>query len=183
MKTTYEAIDKVVDNILKYISIMCMAFLFVILIFNVFFRLVPILSLVPTFSMGWFDEIVELLFAWLIMTASSYLCKHGEHFRVDIIQMQLKGKRSLYILETVIDLITLVFYVGLMFYGYRLAAQAVQTTPVLMMQKKWMYSCIPINALLMVIFTLMRLCVHVRNAVHFEPDSEEQENTSPEVTE
>lgn len=79
---------------------------------NVFFRWVPILSLIPSFSMGWFDEIVEMLFAWLVFCASSLLCKNRDHFKVDLLQMHMQGRRSVYLLEFIINLATLVFFCG-----------------------------------------------------------------------
>ena len=147
-------IDEAVASLLKVLCLICFMGLFVILLMNVFFRWVPLLSLIPSFSMGWFDEIVEMLFAWLVFSASSLLCRDREHFKVELIQMKLKGKRSFYLLEFVINLVTLVFFSALLFYGWKLVVGGVQTTPVLRMQKRWLYMCVPFNSLLMTIYTI-----------------------------
>ncbi len=139
---------------------------------NVFFRWVPILSLIPSFSMGWFDEIVEMLFAWLVFTASTLLCRNKEHFKVELIQMKLGGKRSLYLLEFFINLATLAFFGALLFYGWKLAEGGVQTTPVLRMQKRWLYMCVPFNSLLMTIYTIRDAAENIRKFAFFQKTAE-----------
>jgi len=161
-------VDVVVDKLLRAVCLICFVGLFMILIANVFFRWVPILSMFPSFSMGWFDEIVQMLFAWMVMTASTVLCRNKEHFRVDIIQMNLEGKRILPVLEFVINLATLVFYGALAYYGWSLMMNAVQTTPVLRMQMKWLYLSVPVNAFLMSVYTVRDAVDHLIKAIQFK---------------
>lgn len=160
-------VDAKIAVLLKTLCLICFTGLFVILLMNVFFRWVPILSRIPSFSMGWFDEIVEMLFAWLVFSGSSLLCRDKEHFKVDLIQMKLEGKRSLYIMEFAINLVTLVFFTALLYYGWKLAEGAVQTTPVLRMQKRWMYMCVPFNSLLMTIYTIRDAVCNLQRYVSF----------------
>lgn len=147
-------LDFVVNKLLTLLCMVCFTGLFAILGLNVFFRWVPVLSVFPSFSMGWFDEIVQMLFAWMVMTASSLLCRNSDHFKVNLIQMKLEGKKSLYVLEFVIHLATIVFFAALMYYGWILVEGAVQTTPVLKMQMKYLYMCIPFNAFIMLAYTV-----------------------------
>lgn len=159
--------DFVVDKLLYLLCLVSFIGLFVILGLNVFFRWVPILSMFPSFSMGWFDEIVQMLFAWMVMSASSLLCRNRDHFKVDLIQMKLEGKRSLYVLEFVINLATIVFFAALMYYGWLLFKGAVQTTPVLKMQMRWLYLCVPFNSFLMLIYTIRDAVCNFKKAVSF----------------
>ena len=73
-------LDIVVNKLLTLLCMVCFLGLFVILGLNVFFRWVPVLSIFPSFSMGWFDEIVQMIFAWMVMTASCLLCWNSDHF-------------------------------------------------------------------------------------------------------
>lgn len=163
-------LDFVIDKLLHLLCLVSFIGLFVILGLNVFFRWVPILSLIPSFSMGWFDEIVQMLFAWLVMSASSLLCRSSDHFKVDLIQMKLEGKRALYILEFFINLATMVFFGALMYYGWILVQGAVQTTPVLKMQMKYLYMCIPFNSLIMLAYTIRDAAVNLKKAAAFGKD-------------
>ena len=160
-------LDFLVDKLLHLLCLVSFIGLFIILGLNVFFRWVPILSMFPSFSMGWFDEIVQMLFAWMVMSASSLLCRNCDHFKVDLIQMKLEGKRALYILEFVINLATMVFFAALMYYGWLLVQGAVQTTPVLKMQMKYLYMCIPFNSLIMLAYTIRDAVVNFQKMAAF----------------
>ena len=118
--------------------------------------------------MGWFDEIVQMLFAWMVMSASSLLCRNSDHFKVDLIQMKLEGKRSLYVLEFMINLATMVFFGALMYYGWILVEGAVQTTPVLKMQMKYLYMCIPFNSFVMLVYTVRDAAANFWKAAGFD---------------
>lgn len=160
-------VDTAFSKVLDGFCLFCMVALGVILCAKVFFRFVPILSAIPTFSMGWFDEIIEMLFAWLIMTCSTLLCRENAHFRVDLIQMKLKG-RPLAILEAIVYLIALVFYALLFYYGASLCSSAVQTTATLRWQMRYFYLCIPFNAFFLCIYTLRNVIYHVGKIIHPE---------------
>ena len=78
MKTAENAIfkslsslDRTLGFIMRNICIVCLVFLLLLLTGNVFFRFVTIIS------MGWYDEIVELLFAWLVLASVLLLTKSG----------------------------------------------------------------------------------------------------------
>lgn len=161
----FKTLDSVVNRIMRILCLGCMIGLFVILIFNVLFRWVPILSYIPSFSMGWFDEIVEMMFAWMVMSASTLLCRNKNHFKVDLIQMKIEGKRSYYILEFLINLATMVFFAALLYYSWVWASGATQTTPVLKMRRTYPYMCIPVNAFLMLCYTVRDAVVNLQHAV------------------
>jgi len=157
---TIKNIDTVVAKVLEIFCISCVIALFVIMIAKVFFRLVPVLSLIPTFSTGWFDEIIEWLFAWLIMTCSTLLCRNNEHFRVDLISTRLKNQNMASLLDTLCYTVALIFYVLLFHYSLLLCHSAVQTTPILGWPKSWFYMCVPVNSALMCIYTVARITIY-----------------------
>lgn len=173
--TLLKKIDNIFAKILDVFCIFCMSSLGVILCAKVFFRFVPLLSAIPTFSMGWFDELIEMLFAWLIMTCSTLLCRENAHFRVDLIQMKLKG-RALAVLEIAVYLVALVFYALLFYYGASLCATAVQTTATLRWQMRYFYLCIPFNAFFLCVYTVRNIVYYAMRLVH--PQTEDKEETT-----
>ena len=69
-------IDRIVFSVLKIVTIVSFICLTILVTANVFVRFVPVMSL------HWFDEIVELLFAYLVFYGSAALWINREHFSV-----------------------------------------------------------------------------------------------------
>lgn len=157
MKMSLSRIDAFVYKILKALALSCFVVLLIIMILNVFFRIVPLLTIFPNFSMGWFDEIVELLFAWMVFSTASLLTIKGEHFKVDLLEIKLQGKKIGIILSIIISLLSVAFLGIFLYYSWQLTAKAVQTTPVLNMEQRWMYLCLPVNAFIMLFYTVKEL--------------------------
>lgn len=164
-------LDAIVGKVLDTACLLFTAALFVLLVLKVFFRFVPVLSLFPSFSTGAFDEIIEWLFAWLIMSGASLLCRSNEHFRVDLLQMKLGSTRIGQAIEAVVYVVALAFYVLLFVYGLSLCSAAVQTTPLLRIQVRWFYLCMPFNAAIMCIYTVRDIIGHVMGI--FRPAADE----------
>jgi TRAP-type C4-dicarboxylate transport system permease small subunit len=164
-------LDKVLNTVLTVISITCFIGIFIIMVFNIFFRWFPILSNIPNFSMGWFDEIIEMLVAWLIFTGAALLSRNQDHFRVDLIQMKLNGKRSLFILETIINIATALFFIALLYYSLNLVIGAVQTTPVLRLQKRWFYLCVPFNSFIITIYTIKNIILNMHKFLTYKKEA------------
>lgn len=163
MKQLWTVTDKVIHTILKNLALVCMVLLLCILVFNVFFRFVPILSFFPNFSMGWFDEIVEMLFAWMVFSTAALLTRCNQHFRVDLIQTKLGNGKAGMLLELVIDITTSVFLAIFIFYSWQLVMGGVQTSPVLRLQKKCFYMCMPVNFSVMLLYTLRNTVAHIKS--------------------
>ncbi len=158
---TLQKVDSYFAKFLEGVCVFCLISLGTILCAKVFFRFVPLLSMFPSFSMGWFDEIIEFLFAWLVMTCATLLCRENEHFRVDIIQSYIKG-RPLALLECIVFTVALVFYLLMVYYGTSLCITAVQTTANLRWTVRYFYLCIPFNAVFWCIYTIRNIA---QNAV------------------
>ena len=71
-----KCIDTAILKVLKVITITCFFLLTVLVTANVVVRFVPVVSL------HWFDEIVELLYAYLVFYGSAALWITREHFSV-----------------------------------------------------------------------------------------------------
>ena len=83
-----KSIDKVILKTLKAITITSFVFLTILISANVFVRFFPIASL------HWFDEIIELLYAYLVFYGSAALWISHEHFGVgDWIEKRISNVR------------------------------------------------------------------------------------------
>ena len=76
MMASLRWIDKVILNALKAVTITAFILLTVLITANVFVRFFPIVSL------HWFDEIIELLYAYLVFYGAAALWITREHISV-----------------------------------------------------------------------------------------------------
>ena len=139
--------DRVVGIVLRGGSSFCISSLWIIVTAIVLLRFLPI------FSMGWTDEIVELLFAWMVFIGAAELCRQRKHFVVDLIPNMIAGTRAGHALSIVIQLLTLAFLLVFTHQGALLAIQATDRSPVFEYPKTLWYLSIPISGIIMVAYT------------------------------
>ncbi len=143
--------DRVVGIALRGGSSFCISSLWIIVTAIVLFRFLPI------FSMGWTDEIVELLFAWMVFSGAAELCRQRKHFIVDLIPNMIAGTRAGHVLCIVTQLLALAFLLVFTYEGALLAIQATDRSPVFEYPKTLWYMSIPISGIIMVGYTLRDL--------------------------
>ena len=144
-------VDRVVGITLRGGSSFCISSLWIIVTAIVLFRFLPF------FSMGWTDEIVELLFAWMVFSGAAELCRQRKHFIVDLIPNMIAGTRTGHVLGIVIQLLALTFLLVFTYEGALLAIQATDRSPVFEYPKTLWYMSIPISGIIMVGYTLRDL--------------------------
>jgi len=144
-------VDRVVGITLRGGSSFCITSLWIIVTAIVLFRFLPI------FPMGWTDEIVELLFAWMVFSGAAELCRQRKHFIVDLIPNMIAGTRTGHVLGIVIQLLALTFLLVFTYEGALLAIQATDRSPVFEYPKTLWYMSIPISGIIMVGYTLRDL--------------------------
>ncbi len=137
--------------LLEGIAMVSLALLFLLLIGNVTFRFFPV------FSMGWFDEIVELCFAYLVFFGSAALWRKREHFKLDWIQRKFAGRPAGYVAQILIDLVSLGFFLVFFFYSLELTMRATDWTPIFKLPKRLLYGCMPVSGFIMTIYALKYL--------------------------
>lgn len=145
--------DELLAKILRVLVVLMCSGIAIILFIRVIIRFTPLL--VP---LSWTDEIVELLMAWMIFTASTLITREGQHFKVDILQTKYEGKVWMDIVNILISVLGAVFIASLFHYSLILVKKAAQFTPILKISTKWLYLSIPVNSGLM-------LCYHIRDIV------------------
>lgn len=147
-------IDRILASFMRYVCLVCIVFLLVLMTGNVFFRFVPI------YSMGWYDEIVELLFAWLVFIGAAALWRENTHFRVEWFYAKFENRSSGCIIGLLIESLSLFFLLIMTFQGLRLTLLANDWTPILKFPKRLQYVDIPIAGSLMIIYSLRNIINH-----------------------
>lgn len=144
------AADRFVALFCKYVAIICFLVLFVLLGSAIILRLVPL------FTIQGYDEIVELLFIWIVMLTSLALWREGALYRVVIFE-DLLPPQAQRALEILINVAMLAFALILAFYGWEFMLMSGETTPFLRLDKGWWYAAIPLCGALMALYSLVWL--------------------------
>ncbi len=157
--------DRIVGLALRILSVACLVILLILLAGNVLNRFVVPLSGLRKFSFGWFDEIVEWSFAWMVFFGAAALWREKEHFIVDWLSSKLKGRTGGYLLSVILDLISLSFFLVFTVYSFRLTARADDWTPIFKIPKKLLYLCLPGSGILMSLYSVRNLFASFRELI------------------
>ena len=142
-----KTIDRLALTVLKVFTIVLFILLSLLVSANVFVRFVPVVSL------HWFDEILELLYAYLIFYGAAALWITREHFSVGdwISGRILKGSRTKRLYRAVLEVLVLVFAAIFFTYSLRLTILAQDVTNVFAIPKRVLYSCMPVAGAIMIL--------------------------------
>ncbi|MGF6906849.1 TRAP transporter small permease [Fusobacterium sp. PH5-44] len=162
--------DKLLVKLLKSIVIILMISLGLLLFTRVLIRYVPIGKVIPLFSsMGWSDEITEIIMAWMIFCTSTLIMRDKDHFKVTILEEKLKGTSFLNYLNLFIAILGIFFFGALSKHSFYLVLGANWTTPILKLSQKIPYLSILINSCFMFIYQIRDLinsCINIKNRKH-----------------
>ena len=149
---TLGRIDKGLTFLLEWLCIALFAAITFILTLNIVVRFFPFMS------MHWFDEILELLYGALIFYGSTALwVVHGHYSVGDWISKHIKSVRGRMAYRFVVELMSLIF-IGIFFwYSLQLFLQTEEQTTAFAMSKKWLYACMPISSLVMVLYSIKNM--------------------------
>ena len=149
--------DSVILSLLKAISIVCFILLTILVTANVVVRFVPLVSL------HWFDEIVEMIYAYLVFYGAAALWISKEHFSVGdwMSGRIIKSAGGCRVYRLALELLKLAFAGIFLYYSFRLTMMAIDVTNVFAIPKRVLYSCMPISALIMVVYSLCSIVMQV----------------------
>ena len=151
-----KVIDKAIFMTLKTVALVSFFLLTILITANVFVRFVPIVSL------HWFDEIIELLFAYMVFYGAAALWITNEHFSVgDWIERRISNLRLKHVYRIILYLLILAFAVIFFYYSLNLTIAARDVTNVFAISKRVLYSCLPISGIIMVIYTIRNIVLEV----------------------
>lgn len=104
-------------------------------------------------SLSWSEEIARYLFIWQVWLGSSYCVQKSRHIRIDIFTSRLSPRvRQVY--EILIALVCIVFCCFLAYKGslvMSMIARLKQTSPAVRIPMQFIYACVPVSCVLMVI--------------------------------
>jgi TRAP-type C4-dicarboxylate transport system permease small subunit len=159
-------LDAAVATVCRWAVVGCLLGLFALLSLGIVQRVVP------AFSMTGYDELVELLFAWMTFAGSVALWREGALYRVDVVDRMLPpaGRRALAVL---IHASMLAIALMLTVVGWDFVRQSGETTPFLQVDKVWWYAAIPVCGMMMAAYSLAAAW----RALRGEPDTAVQSVT------
>jgi len=150
-------IDRIISQGLRILTITCFVFVTILVSANVFVRFFPVASL------HWFDEIIELLYAYLIFYGAAALWISREHFSVGnwIGNRLIHNLSARHLYRLVLEVIVLIFALIFFYYSLKLTALAQDVTNVFAIPKRVLYSCMPIAGGIMIIYSIRNVIVEV----------------------
>lgn len=161
MMDALNAVDRWILNVLKIITIASFVFLTVLITANVIVRFFPFVSL------HWFDEIIELLYAYLVFYGVAALWILRGHISVgDWIEKGISKSKFRHAYRMVIELLVLGFAVIFLFYSFRLTMMVQDVTNAFAIPKGVLYSCMPVSGVIMVIYSLRNVAVEIIGILH-----------------
>jgi TRAP-type transport system small permease protein len=167
MLNCLQHVDRIVLTLLKAVSILCFVLLTILVSANVLVRFLPVVSL------HWFDEIVEMLYACLVFYGAAALWINHEHFSVGdwMSGRILKSAGACRFYKLILELFKLAFAGIFLYYSFRLTILAIDVTNVFAIPKRVLYSCMPISALIMVVYSLCSIAIQIFELVKARNDS------------
>ncbi len=108
----------------------------------------------PVIPLAGYDEIVELLMAWMTFLGAALLWGEGSLYRVDVLTSRFRpGVARLVGLG--VRVVTLVFATVLTMEGWRVAVLSAETTPFLRFPKSLAYASMPVAGVIMIGYALV----------------------------
>jgi TRAP-type C4-dicarboxylate transport system permease small subunit len=152
--------DNLILKILKGITIASFVLLTLLISANVFVRFFPVASL------HWFDEIIELLYAYLVFYGAAALWISREHFGVgDWIESRIRNARMRYAYTMIIEFLVLCFALIFFYFSLRLTVLARDVTNVFAIPKRILYSCLPVSGAIMIVYSVGNIVVKITDAL------------------
>ena len=156
MMNTLAFVDRMILNALKVVTIVSFVLLTILITANVIVRFFPVVSL------HWFDEIIELLYAYLVFYGAAALWILRGHISVgNWIEKGIANRRLRHLYRMFIELLVLGFAAVFFYYSLRLTILALDVTNVFAIPKRVLYSCMPVAGAIMVIYSLRNIAVEI----------------------
>jgi TRAP-type C4-dicarboxylate transport system permease small subunit len=136
------SVDRAVQRTGQAVVILALVAMLALLALGVLVRTFPVIPLAG------YDEIVELLMAWMTFLGAAVLWGEGSLYRVDVLTNRL-GPQVGRIVRLGVLLVSLVFAVILTREGWRVATLSAETTPFLRFPKSIAYASMPVAGAIM----------------------------------
>lgn len=111
----------------------------------------------PLGSMGWSDEIIELLQVWLVFAGAAEVWRMGLHFRVELLPQALAGTRAGKVLDFALLACSLVFLAVFTWESAKLTLEMTDFSAIFAWPRKIWYAVMPLSGAFMIACTLAQL--------------------------
>lgn len=116
-------------------------------------------------SLSWSEELARYIFIWQIWLGSSYCVQKNRHIRIDIFTHKLpRGAKNVF--ETFVAIVSIAFLIFLTFKGIKIiqmVSRMGQTSAALKLPMSYVYACIPVSCILMMIRYIEHIIKMFRN--------------------
>lgn len=151
VRAALAAIDRVVARALVVLLVGCFAALLVVVGFVVVTRVFSLASA------GWTDELIELLFAWLVFGGAALLWREQGHFAVTLVADLVHSPVPRRALALLIEAANVVFLVVFTMYSCAWIVDAAEASPVFAISRAWWYGALPVSGVLMIAYSIARI--------------------------
>jgi TRAP-type C4-dicarboxylate transport system permease small subunit len=150
-------LDRVLLIALKALTITCFVIVTILVTANVLVRFFPVVSL------HWFDEIIELFYAYLVFYGAAALWISRGHISVGdwIGGKIIKKETGRHLYRMALESVVLVFALIFFYYSLRLTVLARDVTNVFAIPKSVLYSCMPVAGVIMILYSIRNVAVEI----------------------
>lgn len=150
MRQALNAVDLCVQRAGRAAVILGLVCITALLTFGILVRAFPALSVAG------YDEIVELLVAWMTFLGAALIWREGSLYRVDVLVGRFPPTPA-WVVTLFVRLAMLLFAAVLTVQGWRVAVLSAETTPFLRFPKSLSYASMPVAGLLMTVYAMAGL--------------------------
>lgn len=150
MKSAFMRLEAGLGWVMRTVTVASLTGLFVAVGFVVANRTIGVRST------GWTDELIELLFAWLIFAGAASLWRERGHFAVDLAVQVMPEGMAKQAVKTLAEGLCLVFLWVFFYQSLVFIANATDDSPVFAISKVYWYGVMPIAAAIMMGYSIVR---------------------------
>ena len=156
--TFFSRLDRILAVGMNGISVASLSLLFCTV------ALVVVTRVFSLRSAGWTDELIELLFAWLLFPCAAALWRTQGHFTVDLIPQLLQRTLARRPLAIAVEALCLAFLAVFFWQAcVFVESSASETSPVFGVSRIYWYGVMPVCAAIMIGYSIARIAGILRN--------------------
>ncbi len=146
-------LEKMLFAILTAVVSSCVVLLLLLLTAQILSRYFRIKILAPP------DEIITLIFAWMVFLGSALLVRNNYHLKVELIDLFLQKHSFLrFLYGNIASLLILIFLWVMTSSGIKLFINSgTRMSPMLQLPQRLWYVVLPVSGILMILYTIVQL--------------------------
>lgn len=150
--TGLKEINNKIEKVMLLLGAICFAFMLIACFLQFFTRYVM------GNAASWTEESARFAMCWVSMLGSAVLLRHGGHVSMTLVTGKLKNEKAKLVINVIAEIVVLVFLYFMTVYGYQSTLSATkQISPVLHLNYGFVYACVPVAGVLMILFTIERI--------------------------